>query len=140
MGAWGADTFDNDTACDWSYELEDSEDLSLVEAALREVRDVERDDVVDSDLGSEALAACEVIARLRGRWGKRDGTTETVDAWVKAHRIIPPAALVKLAVETIDRIAGEGSELAELWSESEEEAAWRNCVADLRQRVQGAQP
>jgi len=30
MGAWGTGNFDNDTALDWVYDLEDREDLSLV--------------------------------------------------------------------------------------------------------------
>ena len=29
MGAWGTGVFDNDTACDWSYDLEKTKDFSL---------------------------------------------------------------------------------------------------------------
>ncbi len=35
MGAWGANTFENDTACDWTYELADVDDLSLVLETLQ---------------------------------------------------------------------------------------------------------
>jgi hypothetical protein len=34
MGAWAHDTFDNDTACDWAFDLEKAADLSLVTQAL----------------------------------------------------------------------------------------------------------
>ncbi|MGE3819895.1 MAG: DUF4259 domain-containing protein, partial [Isosphaeraceae bacterium] len=34
MGIWGVLAFDNDTANDWAYDLEDVDDLSLVESAL----------------------------------------------------------------------------------------------------------
>ena len=34
MGAWGAGTFDNDTACDWAGGLENTDDLRHVKAAL----------------------------------------------------------------------------------------------------------
>lgn len=37
MGAWGVNTFDNNTACDWIYELEHADDLSPVREALTRV-------------------------------------------------------------------------------------------------------
>jgi Domain of unknown function (DUF4259) len=40
MGAWGVLAFDNDTANDWAYGLEDVADLSLVESAFDELVDV----------------------------------------------------------------------------------------------------
>jgi hypothetical protein len=30
MGAWGTGIFDNDTACDWAYDLKETSDLSLL--------------------------------------------------------------------------------------------------------------
>lgn len=73
MGAWGCDTFENDAACDWGYELEEAGDLSLVEAALDAVL-ADEEECLDADLGSEALAACEVLARLQGGGGQRDAS------------------------------------------------------------------
>ena len=37
MGAWVTGIFDNDTACDWAYSLEESNDLSVVEAAFEKI-------------------------------------------------------------------------------------------------------
>ncbi len=68
MGAWGVLAFDNDTANDWAYGLDGVDDLGLVESAFDEVAEVGGDDL-DSDLACNALAACEVLARLRGRPG-----------------------------------------------------------------------
>ena len=34
MGAWSADNFGNDDAADWAYGLEETNDLSLVEATI----------------------------------------------------------------------------------------------------------
>jgi hypothetical protein len=82
MGAWSADTFGNDTACDWSYDLEKATDLSLVQKAFEAVLSVADDDL-DSDAACEGLAACEVVARLKGNWGLRNPHTETVDKWVE---------------------------------------------------------
>ena len=134
MGAWDVETFDNDTACDWTVELEDSSDLSCVRQTLDEVVEM-GDEYLDSDEACRALAACEVIARLKGNWGKRDAYSERVDKWVESHPQTPPAELIELALKVIDRIRSEPSELLELWEESDA-AGWRKSVDDLRSRVE----
>lgn len=134
MGTWGTGTFDNDTACDWAYGLDAVDDLSLIEDAIEAVM-VTGSDYLDSDIAVEALAACEVLARLRGQRGKNESDSEAVDSWVLAHPIAPPTDLVKKAVAAIDRVLTEPSELLELWGESEDKEIWRGAVADLRRRV-----
>jgi hypothetical protein len=133
MGAWGTGTFENDTACDWAYGLEDVKDLSLVDAALAAVNEAD-DDFLDADLACEALAACEVIARLKGQWGARDAYTETLDAWVKAHPQNPGPERVKNADAAITRILADSSELRELWEE-DDASQWIAAVEELRARV-----
>src|SRR4051794_18781810 len=71
MGTWGERAFDNDTANDWAYDLDGIEDLSLVETAFHELEEA-GDDFLDQDLACNALAACEVLARLRGNFGYLD--------------------------------------------------------------------
>lgn len=134
MGAWGAGSFDNDTACDWSYGLEDVDDLSLVRETLAEVLDG-AGDYLDADVASEALGACEVIARLNGNWGPRNPHTEAVDHWVEAHPMPVPADLVQTAIAVIDRVLSADSELLDLWNESDSGDDWRKAVEELRQRV-----
>ncbi len=136
MGAWDVGTFDNDTACDWTYGLEEHSDTSLVEAALDAILST-GSDYLDADVACEGLAAAEVVARLRGNWGARNAYTETVDQWVDAHPSTPPDDLVGRAVSAIDRVLSEPSELLELWSESQDLAGWQASVADLRARVRG---
>ncbi len=132
MGAWGTGAFDNDTACDWSSDLADADDLSFVEETLSSVYEID-DEELDADLGATALAACEVVARLQGRAGRRDANTVTVDQWVKAHPAKPPAELVRLATDVLDRVV-VGSELAQLWQGDQ---TWRASMQDLRKRVAG---
>ena len=79
-------------------------------------------------------AACEVVARLQGRWGVRDAYSKAVDDWVVAHPQMPGRHIVIDALEVIDRIAGASSELAELWKGQD---VWAKAVADLRARVAG---
>ncbi|MCW8139838.1 MAG: DUF4259 domain-containing protein [Planctomycetota bacterium] len=137
MGAWGERAFDNDTACDWAYDLEERDDLSLVEEALAAVEAVGGDAYLNADVACEALAACEVLARLAGRPGDQNADTESVDDWVAAHADLAVApALVARATTVIDRVLGERSELTELWDEGDG-APWRATVDDLRRRVTG---
>ncbi|MGP0064958.1 MAG: DUF4259 domain-containing protein [Isosphaeraceae bacterium] len=133
MGAWGVLAFDNDTANDWAYGLDGVDDLGLVESAFDEVAEV-GGDYLDSDLACNALAACEVLARLRGRPGYTNAFTEKVDDWVAAHRLVPSAELLARASAAIDRILGDDSELRELWEEVDGDA-WRASVEDLRHRL-----
>lgn len=134
MGAWGTGSFDNDTACDWSYELEETTDLSLVKQTLAQVLEI-GEDYLDADLASSGLAACEVIARLRGKGGVQNSYTETVDKLVASHPIHVPPDVIKQTLFVIDRILSSQSELLELWEESEDAKEWRESVADLRARV-----
>ena len=133
MGAWGTGVFDNDAAGDWAAELEDTDDLSLVEETFQEVLDV-GDDYLDSDEACRALAACEVVARLKGNRGVRNSYTKDVDDWVEAHRQTPSDGLVRMGLAVIDRIRTPPSELPELWGEGDA-TEWNAAVDDLRARV-----
>lgn len=134
MGAWGELAFDNDTANDWAYELADVEDLSLVESTLSALEHL-GSEYVEQDLACDVLAACEVLARLKGNNGYKNAYTEKVDDWVAAHPLTPSPALLKRAVEGIDRILGDDSELRELW-EDDEADEWLEAMADLRRRLE----
>jgi hypothetical protein len=134
MGAWGAGSFDNDTACDWSYDLEETDDLSLIENALGRVLDA-RDEYLDAMDAEEALAAAEVIARLQGNFGEKNAYTEPVDEWVAENPLTVTPELAKKSHAAIERIMGAQSELAELWEESESFDEWKAAVAELKGRI-----
>lgn len=134
MGTWGTGIFDNDVACDWASTFGEADDLTLVRDALEAVLEI-GDEYLDADIATEALAACEVLARLNGKWGTRDAYSEPIDAWIKAHPIPPPAELRALATQTIDRVLRAPSELTELWAETDQNTEWLATVADLRARV-----
>lgn len=134
MGAWGTGVFDNDTACDWAYGLEEQDGLALIERTLDTVL-AAGDEYVDASDAEEALAAIEAIARLQGHWGVRNSYSANVDAWVDKVKLQPPAALASKAHAAIDRILGDGSEILELWEDSEQLDEWKQEVDDLRLRV-----
>lgn len=134
MGAWGHDTFDNDTACDWTAELEESDDLSVIEETLAMVLELE-DDYLDSDEATRALAACDTVARLRGNFGVRNSYTEPVDNWVQSHSNLNAAPLLPNAHRVIDRILADDSELVDLWKESDSYDEWLTTMDNLRSRL-----
>jgi hypothetical protein len=133
LGAWGVLAFDNDDANDWAYGLDGVSDLSLMESAFAEVESASGGNL-EPGPACTALAACEVLARLRGRPGYTNAYTETVDRWVASHPIAPPNELITRAGAVIVRILGPESELRELWEEVGDEE-WRAAVEDLRIRM-----
>ena len=138
MGAWGYLAFDNDTTNDWADNLDTVDNLSLVESAFDEIEDV-GDEYLDADIASEALGACEVIARLLGNPGYTNTYTEKVDLWVAIHQIKPSTELVNRASAAIDRILSDNSELRELVEEGDEgdkNNDWHKVMDDLRKRLQ----
>ncbi|MFN0098801.1 MAG: DUF4259 domain-containing protein [Gemmatimonadaceae bacterium] len=134
MGTWDVGSFDNDDAADWAFELEECGDLSVIEDAIASALDA-GEDYLEAPTATVAIAAVETLARLQGFWGERSAYTEAVDAWVERVKLPVPPALAAQAVQALDRILGEQSELRELWEESEEFDAWKATVAELRSRV-----
>jgi len=132
MGAWGTGNFDNDTALDWVYDLEDREDLSLVVDTIDAVL---QEEYIDTTVAEEALVAIEVLARLKGNFGKDNAYSEDVDKWVKNHPLQVEDALLQKAKEAIDMILSDKSELKELWEEVDEYDVWSSEVLDLKDRL-----
>ena len=134
MGAWSADSFGNDDACDWAFELEASADLSIVETALDRVLKA-GGGYLEAPEASQAIAAAEALARLQGNWGKRDSYSEAVDRWVEKVKLTPARSVIIKAHQVLERVLAEPSELLELWQESGEFEIWQASVQDLRERV-----
>ena|SRR5690606_22855797 len=131
MGTWDATSFGNDTANDWVYDLEECNDLSHIENSLQQVLDV-GDDHLDSDLATEAVAAAEVVAWLDGKPSPVNAYTEKIATWVAANPIRPSAEIKQMALQALDRIQQDQSELLELW---EGDPEWTAAMNDLRDRL-----
>ncbi|MFZ4767039.1 MAG: DUF4259 domain-containing protein [Roseimicrobium sp.] len=131
MGAWDATSFGNDHANDWAYDLEKSNDLSYIDAALQKILDA-GDDYIEAPDAEVGIAAAEVVAWLRGRPAPVNAYTEKIAEWVAAHPNLPLAAVTQKALTVIDRIQRQPSELPELW---EDDADWAAAMTDLRNRL-----
>lgn len=135
MGTWSHESFGNDTANDWAYELEDATDFSVIEAALQVALD-EGDEYLDADLAMEAIAAVEVIAKRLGKGTQSDVYTEKVDQWLETISEQPRDDLLSLAKRVLERIVADDSELKELWLESDEYELWLGNIQQLNDALQ----
>lgn len=135
MGAWGVLVFEDDGAIDWTYDLDGVNDLTLVESTFNELEAV-GNEYLEQGAACKALAACELIARLKGNIGYSNSYTEKVDEWVKAHPIMPSSLILTRARAVVDRVFGANSELRDLWVESGYEAQWHAAIKDLYRRLQ----
>jgi len=133
MGAWAEDAFGNDTACDWAGDFLDAPGIEKIESAIKAV--ISENEYIDSDVACEALAACELVARLKGNWGQRSAYSESIDKWVETGQESPSAQLVQSASTAIVKILGENSELQELWDEDGINEDWHREMEDLAKRV-----
>lgn len=132
MGTWAIHALGNDDAADFLDALYDSDSLAVIDAAISSVLDK---DYIEAPEADQALAAVEVIARLQGRPDTSVPAYEELDAWIAANKRVPPLDLIHRTHLAIDRVLAEGSELSELWQESDELDAWMSSVENLRSRL-----
>ncbi|MER5205249.1 DUF4259 domain-containing protein [Streptomyces sp. NPDC002825] len=134
MGTWDIGPFDNDTAADFSYRVDEAPEdkrAGVLLAAFREVTTT-GEEYLDSDLAVEAIASAALVAA-------QCPGGEPVTTSYGPEKPLPalPAELRPAAVEALDRILTEPSELLELWEESDGEE-WKAGVRRLRAVLAGA--
>lgn len=127
MGFWGPRPFENDIAADFSYDLESSSDWLIIEQVLGEAAGSSRPSDIDEDC--MAYAACEVVAMAIGHPTQDYSWTHAARAFV-ARMPTPTSELVALAQATIDLICCDGSNLFELWDETDA-TAWSRAVSEV---------
>jgi uncharacterized protein DUF4259 len=128
MGAWGAGSFENDSALDWAGMAQSLDDVRAPFEALKSA------DYVDVDLASEVIAAAETVAMLMGRRSK-DFPADLAERLGSAGE--PDDALYHAAREAVMKVA-RNSELAELWQEGVEEGGaneWNGAITGLIERL-----
>ena len=130
MGAWSHEPFGNDTACDWAYELDDVQDLTVIESALDMA--LASADYLEAPEGEEALAAIEVVAKLMGQGTQNDTYTEGVDAWVQKNAVKPDEKLLEKCSQILHLLCSDRSELMALWAG---DSNWVGTVKQLMNQV-----
>lgn len=130
MGTWGIKTFDNDGTSDWLWDLEESDDTSI----LRQALEPEETEYLEAPDGEIIIAAAEIINAIRN--GQREGLPENALRWIEDHKGLDVSSLVKKAISMLDRVLAENSELNELWEENEEDyPQWQADVTDLQKKL-----
>ena len=132
MGAWGTGVYDNDSAADWAHELGGG-GLSMLEEGLKQIQ---ADTYLDSWEGTAAIAAADVVARLRSGGGEQSAYVEGVTDWVQANRNVEWQQLVAPAIASIDRASSpDNNELYELWAETDLLQEWLAVLGEVRSRL-----
>lgn len=127
MAAWGTKTFEEDTANDWIQELIDADDARefLIDSLSIE------SGFLEAEQGSTALAAGETLIALLDE--PRQGVPSELVDWAGDNECDDVSDLPEIAVESIDRVLGEESEIREIWSESEDYDEWVENVEQMRE-------
>ncbi|MEV6978921.1 DUF4259 domain-containing protein [Kitasatospora sp. NPDC093806] len=128
MGTWDIGPFENDTAADFANALDETapdERESLVRSTL--LRAAQSRDDLDADYGAEAVAAA---ARIAAQY-PGGAPVEPPYGPEQSLPVFSPD-LRGLAVDALDRVLAEDSELAELWDETEDGPLWRADVDRIR--------
>jgi len=81
------------------------------------------------------MAAAEVASASQGN--PSGDLPENVADWVTAHGAELTVEDVELALQAVERVAGDESELAQLWDDADE-PEWRESLEDLSERLRAA--
>ncbi|MDX2297534.1 MULTISPECIES: DUF4259 domain-containing protein [Streptomyces] len=133
MGTWDIGPFDNDTAADFSYRVDEAADGKKADVLLAAFREVTGagEEYLDADFGAEAIAAAALVA------AQCPGGEAVTSYGPKKPLGDLPVELRAEAVAALDRVLAEPSELLELWEESDGEE-WKAGVLKLRGVLTGA--
>ncbi|WP_327721789.1 DUF4259 domain-containing protein [Streptomyces sp. NBC_00490] len=128
MGTWDIGPFDNDTAADFGGDLDEAAPEER-EALIRRVlqRAADSADFLDTSDGERAVAAAALVVAQHP-----DGELTCSNYGPSEPLPELPADLRTLAVDALDQVVSEWSELAELWHDAENGPKWRHDIARLR--------
>jgi hypothetical protein len=126
MGAWGAGSFDNDSALDFAGEIASIADLEAIFVPEGTVE-------IDADLACQLIVAGECVAAMRGHPNPDmpEELAETVGAFGK-----PSIKLFDDARNNVSAVLS-GGELLELWADAgqDERGAFNRAMTDLIARL-----
>ncbi|WP_369244430.1 DUF4259 domain-containing protein [Streptomyces sp. R41] len=128
MGTWDIGPFDNDTAADFGGDLDEAaleEREAMIRSALKRAADPA--DFLDASAGERAVAAAALVAAQHP-----DGELTCSNYGPSEPLPELSADLRTLAVDALDQVASERSELAELWDDAANGSKWRHDITRLR--------
>ncbi|AZM51260.1 hypothetical protein DMA15_00560 [Streptomyces sp. WAC 01529] len=127
MGTWDVGPFDNDTAADFGSDLDEAagdERGGIVRGALTRVIDIVG--YLEAPESEQAVAAAALVAAQCPQG-------EPADPVYGPEEPLPDlTGLRELALQALDRITTEPSELMDLWAQSDGGGPWRANIRRLR--------
>jgi hypothetical protein len=136
MGTWEMGPFSNDAAADLLGFIDDAEPAAAL-ALLREALSAaDTDEYLQVDVGQAAVAAAAIVAARRPG-GPRLEPSTVPTRLVKGDGLDLPDELDHLALVALDRVAGERSELPDLWQEGGRLQEFHATLAPLRAALAG---
>lgn len=88
---------------------------------------------------SNAVAAATVVSWMRDALAIPDSAYGGDAAnWVRSQRPTPDDHLLEAALTALTRVRSKDCEIAELWAESDGNAAWRYALAEREARLRSA--
>lgn len=128
MGTWDIGPFDNDTAADFASDLDEAaveEREPMVRRALKRV--AAATEFLETPDAERAVAAVALVAAQHP-----DGVPACSNYGPSEPLPVFPVELRTLAVEALDRVVAESSEIAELWDDVPDGWKWRQDITRLR--------
>lgn len=132
MGAWGADSFENDDAADWVADFCDAPDQAVIVNTLSAVAHLDAGEYLEASDCCVGIAAAEVVAALKG--APNPNLLETTRTCLSSLKFKAEPGLIALALKTTERIK-TNSELKELFDESENPEEWYQAIGNLEERL-----
>ena len=123
MGAWGAGSFENDSARDWAASVQSADVLRETFDRLKSSEGAH----LDADLACEVIAAAETVAMLMGR-RSRDFPEDLAQRLAGAGE--PVSDVYHAARGAVLRVMRD-SELAELWEETAQASGENEWLCEL---------
>ena len=139
MGAWGAGSFENDTALDWAAGVQSVDEVRRPFAQLKQDTDSyigKGELIVESDFACELLAAAECVAAMLGR-PSRDFPDDLAQRLSGAGE--PDNLLFHQARNAVLHVM-RNSELAELWEEAAAQHGENEWLATLTNLIDRLNP
>lgn len=130
MGAWGAGSFDNDTALDFVSGIGSVADVEKAFQASSELGVAKIEGEIDADLSCEIIVAAECVAAMRGH--ASPDMPEELSERVQSFGT-PSMDLFELARNNVSAVMSR-SELCELWAD-EGSGDWNRAMTGLIDRL-----
>lgn len=137
MGTWGYGHFDNDGALDFMDDLEISG--APYDLMQQSISDVIEADYIDSDDAVAAIVSAAYVDRQVNGTRFTPANSEdimAVDTFPERFPLLDLRPLKADASAALRKIVTDGSELYELWQESDEAENWLGEMAQLIMRLE----